>query len=91
MHHVPLAFQCIYGCSDEGEDGDGKEGSEIPVGGGEWNLPDLLYADNLVVCSESEEDLTVMGFLKVCRKRGLKINAFKSNEMVMNGEEGLQL
>ena len=34
MYHVPLAFQCIYGCSDErGEDGDGKEGSEIPRGG----------------------------------------------------------
>ena len=33
MYHIPLAVQCIYGCSDEGEDGDGKEGSEIPVGG----------------------------------------------------------
>ena len=31
VHHVPLVFQCIYGWSDEGgEDGDGKEGSEIP-------------------------------------------------------------
>ena len=30
MYHVPLAIQCIYGCSDEGgENGDGKEGSEI--------------------------------------------------------------
>ena len=34
MYHVQLAFQCIYGCSDEGgEDGDGKEWSEIPGGG----------------------------------------------------------
>ena len=33
MYHVPLALQCIYGWSDEGgEDGDGKEGSEIPGG-----------------------------------------------------------
>ena len=33
MYHVPLAVQCIYGCSDEGgEDGDGKEGSEIRGG-----------------------------------------------------------
>ena len=30
MHHVPLAFQCIYGSRDErGELGDGEEGSEI--------------------------------------------------------------
>ena len=28
MHYIPLAFQCIYGCND-----DGKEGSEIPGGG----------------------------------------------------------
>ena len=33
MNHVSLAFQCIYGCSDEGsEDGDKKERDEIPVG-----------------------------------------------------------
>ena len=35
-YHVPLAVQCIYGCSDEsGEDGDGKEGSELLKGGRE--------------------------------------------------------
>ena len=28
-HHVPLAFECIYGCSNGGgEDRDGKEGRE---------------------------------------------------------------
>ena len=33
MHHIPLAFQFIYGCNDlRGEDGDGKEGSEIHGG-----------------------------------------------------------
>ena len=33
MYHIPLAFQCIYEWSDEGcEDGDGKEGSELPGG-----------------------------------------------------------
>ena len=39
----PLAVQHMYGCSDEGgEDGDGKEGKE-------WELPGLLYADDLVL------------------------------------------
>ena len=34
MYHVPLAVQCIYGCSDEGgEDRDRKEANEIPGGG----------------------------------------------------------
>ena len=34
MYHVPLALQCIYGCSDEGgENGDVEEGSEISGGG----------------------------------------------------------
>ena len=33
VYHVPLAFQCIYGSSDErGEDGEGKEVSEISEG-----------------------------------------------------------
>ena len=32
---VSLAVQCIYGWSEGGEDGDGKEGSQ-------WRLPGLL-------------------------------------------------
>ena len=37
----------------------------------EWILPGLFYADNVVVCSVSEEDLRVMvgWFAEVCRKR----------------------
>ena len=81
VYHIPLAIQYIYGCSDE-EDGDGKE----------WRLPSLLCANDLVLCSESEEDMRVMvgQFLEVYRKRGLKDNAGKSKEMVMNGEERLE-
>ena len=34
VYYVPLALQCIYGCSDKGsENGDGEEGSEISGGG----------------------------------------------------------
>ena len=29
------------------------------------------------------------GFVQVCRRRGLKVNAGKSMVMVLNGEEGL--
>ena len=44
---------------------------------GEWRLPGLLYADDLVLCCESEKDLRVIvgQFAEVCRKRGLKVNA----------------
>ena len=62
----PNSFQCIYGCSDGGdENGDGKEGRE-------WRLPGLLYADDLVLCGESEEDLRAMvgRFVEGCRRRG---------------------
>ena len=42
MYHVPLAVQCIYGCSDEGgEDGDGKEGSEIY---GVWEKVEIAWS-----------------------------------------------
>ena len=37
----------------KGENGDGKEGKESI-------LPGLLYADDLVLCGESEEDLRGM-------------------------------
>ena len=81
-----MTFQCIYGCSDEGgEDGNGKDGRE-------WRLPGFLYTDDLVLFGVSEEDLRMMVgcFVEVCRKRGLKVNAGKSNLMVLNREEGLE-
>ena len=48
-----------------------------------------MYADDLVLCGESEEDLKVMvgRFAEVCRRRGLKINAEKSKVISLNGEE----
>ena len=57
-----------------------------------WRLPGRLYADDLVLCGELEEDLrTMVGqFVEVCIRRGLKVNAGKSKVMVMNGEEGLE-
>ena len=60
--------------------------------GREWRLPDLLYTDNMVLCGELEEDLRVMveRFIKVCRRRGLKVNAGKSKEILLGGEEGLE-
>ena len=69
----------------------GRRGATFLEDGREWTLPGLLYADDLVLCGESEEDLRVMvgQFAKVCRRRGLKINAGKSKMMVLNGEEGL--
>ena len=85
VNHVPLALQCIYGCSDEGgENRDGKKGRE-------WRLPSLLYADDLLLCGKLEEDLRAMvgHFVEVCR-RDLKVNAAKTKVMVLNGEKGLE-
>ena len=50
-------------------------------------LPGLSYADDLVLCIELEEDLRVMvgWFAKVCKRRGLKVNADKGKAMVLNG------
>ena len=49
---------------------------------GEWRLPGLLYANYLVLCGETEEDLRGMvgRFAEVC----------KSKVMVLNGEEVLE-
>ena len=73
----------IYGWTNEGgEDGDGKEGRD-------WRISGLSYAEDLVLCGESEEDLKVMvgRFADVCRRKGLKVNVGKSKVMVLNGEE----
>ena len=55
-------------------------------------MPGLLYADDWVLCAESEKDLRAMVgcFVEVCRRRGLKINVGKSKAMVLGGEEGLE-
>ena len=52
----------------------------------------LLYADDLVLCGESEGDLRGMvgRFAEVCRRRGMKVSSGKNKVMVLNGEEGLK-
>ena len=86
MYHVPFTLQCIYGRSDEGVENEGGEE------GREWRLPGHLYADDLVLCGESEEDLReIVGrFIEDCRRRGLKVNAGKSKVKLLGGEEGLE-
>ena len=60
--------------------------------GREYRLPGLLYANDLALCGESDEDLmTMVGwFVEVCMERGLKVSADKSKVIVLNGEEGLE-
>ena len=75
MYCVPLALQCVYGCSYEKSE----------------NGP--LYADDIVLCCELEEDLGMMmmsRFVELCKKRDLKVNADTSKVMVIGREEGLE-
>ena len=60
--------------------------------GREWRLPGFLYADDMVLCGESEVDLReiVRHFVEVCKRRHLKVNAGKSKVMVLGGEEWLE-
>ena len=57
-----------------------------------WRLLGLLYADDLLLCGESEEDLKgIEGrFIEVCKRRGLKVNAGISKVMLLGGEYGLE-
>ena len=49
-----------------------------------------MYADDLVLCGQMEENLRVMVgcFVEVCRC--LKVNEGESKVMVLNAEEGLE-
>ena len=55
-----------------------------------WRLPGLLYADDLVLYGESEDDQKVMigHFVEACKRRGLRVNTDNSKVMVSGGEEG---
>ena len=72
--------------------GMGRKGVRFEEEGKEWRLSGLLYANDLVLCCELEEELGVIvgRFIEVCRRRGLKGNAGKSKMMLLGGEEGLE-
>ena len=55
-------------------------------------MPGLLYADDLVLCGELEEDMKVMvgHYVQVCR-RGLKVNADMTKVMVLGGGGGIEI
>ena len=88
LYRVPLAIHCIYGYHDGGgENGMGGMGVRFLGERREWRLP----TDDSVLYGELEKALKVMVFLvELCRRRGLKVNADKSNVMVLGGEEGLE-
>ena len=69
--------------------GMGRRGVRFQEKGREWRLPGLLFADDLVLCGESEEDLWAMvgRLVEARRKKGLKVNAGNSMIMVLGGEE----
>ena len=47
--------------------GMGRRGVSFLEDGREWRLPVILYADDLVLCGESEEDLRLMvGWFRKC-------------------------
>ena len=73
MYRVLLALQCKYGRSDEGENGDMKEGRSGD------HLTSCLYLDDLFMCGESEEALRMMmgRFVEVYmrRRQSMKIRA----------------
>ena len=51
-----------------------------------------MYADGLVLCGESEENLraVVRWFAEMYKRIGLKVNAGKSKVVVLNGDKGLE-
>ena len=62
------------GVMNEVSMGMGRRGVNFLENGKEWRLSGLLYADDLDLCGESEEDMRAMvgWFAEVCRRRGLK-------------------
>ena len=87
-------FPCLFnvymdGVTKEVKAWMGRRGMRFMEDGRERRLPGLLYADDLVLCCESEGDLRALvgRFAEVCRRREVKVNAAKSKVMVLNGED----
>ena len=76
----------MYAVMKEIKMGIGRRGVRFMENGRECRLPGLLYADDLVLCGELEEDLRAMvgQFVEVCRRRGLKVNAGNLKAMGTN-------
>ena len=72
--------------------GIGKRGVRFQEEGKGLILPGLLYAYDLVLCSDQEKDLwsMVVRFVEVCIRRDLKFNAGKSKVMALSGQKGLE-
>ena len=90
----PLLFNVYMdGVMKEVKMGIRRRGVRFLYDGREWRLAGLLYVDNLVLCSESEEDLTAMvgWFAEVCRRRGLKVNAGKSKGYGIEWRGGIRV
>ena len=70
---MSLWLSSVYmdGVMKEVKMGVGRRGVSFMEDGGEWRLSVLLYADDLVLCGESEEDLRVIvgRFAELCRRR----------------------
>ena len=71
--------------------GMGRRRMRFQEEGRECRLSGLLYAEDLVLYAESEEDMrAIVGrFIKVCSRRYLKVNAGKSKVMFLGREKGL--
>ena len=58
LHHVPLAIQWVYRCSNErSENVDEEDGKKILGGGERIKITRLMYIDDLVLWCELEEQL----------------------------------
>ena len=96
MYHIPLTVQCIYGCSDEGgDDGNEKEGSELPGGLVLWG--ELEEELRLTVLDEREVEIMVRhrlsektkmmaGVLKYMGKRRRRRTAIDAGKGMIDGE-----
>ena len=81
---------CLDAVMKEVNIGMGKIGVRFLGKGREGRLRGLLYADDLVLCSQSERDMKTMveRFVEVCSRRSLIVNGEKSEVKALGREEG---
>ena len=73
--HVSLAFQ--YAHEWDNERSENENGGEISRRGRGWSWTELLYADKLINCKSDDLRVMIGSFVRVSKRKGLKVNADK--------------
>ena len=80
MYHVSMDFNVNGWFNERSENDIGRMEMRFRKEKRIWKLPGPMYANDLVLCNESEEDLraVICCFIEICKRKGLQVMQIKA-------------